>query len=106
MKHIAAYALLVLSGNASPSAADVEKVLTAAGVKGDGDKLAALVAALGGKSFHEVVDSGLKQLSSLSSSAPSNAAPAAKTETKAAAKVEEAPKEEEVDVDMGDLFGY
>jgi large subunit ribosomal protein LP2 len=43
MKHFAAYALLVLGGNTHPTAADVEKVLTAAGVKGEEGKVAALI---------------------------------------------------------------
>ena len=101
MKHFAAYALLVLGGNAAPTAADVEKVLTAAGVKGDEGKAAALVEAMKGKDFHAVVAEGLSQMGSMGSAAaaPVSAAPAKKEE-----KVVE--KEEEVDVDMGDLFGY
>ena len=56
MKHIAAYALLVLGGNADPSAADVEKVLKAAGAKGDSEKIESLVSAFKGKKFHELVE--------------------------------------------------
>ena len=105
MKHIAAFALLVLGGNASPSAADVEKVLTAAGVKADSGKVAALVESLSGKNFHEVVAEGLKVLSSFGGAPVAAAASSSKVEAKVEAKKEE-PKEEEVDVDMGDLFGY
>ena len=101
MKHFAAYALLVLGGNASPSAADVEKVLTAAGVKGEEGKVAALVEAMSGKSFHDLVAEGLKSMGSMGSAAPAASAAPAKVEAK---KVEVV--EEEVDVDMGDLFGY
>ena len=39
MKHIAAFALLVLGGNDNPSASDIEKVLKEAGVKADSDKI-------------------------------------------------------------------
>ena len=92
--------MLVLGGNANPSAADVEKVLTAAGVKADEGKAAALVEAMKDKSFHDVVVDGLKNMSAMGSAAPVAVAVAAKVE----AKVEE--PEEEVDVDMGDLFGY
>ena len=101
MKHFAAYALLVLSGNNNPSAADVDKVLAAAGIKGD--KTAELVEALKGKNFHEVVAEGLTKLSAAGPAAPaaSTAAAPAKEEKKPA-KVEE----EEVDMDMGDMFGY
>ncbi len=56
MKHIAAYALLVLGGNANPTADDVEKVLKAAGAKSDSAKVAQLVEALKGKKFHELVE--------------------------------------------------
>lgn len=38
MKYIAAYALLVLGGKESPSAADIEKLLKEAGVKAESDK--------------------------------------------------------------------
>lgn len=105
MKHIAAYALLVLGGNAEPSAADVEKVLKEAGVKGDNDKIAALVDALKGKAFHELVAAGTAKLGSMGTAAPAGGAAAggAAAEQKAEEKVEE--EEEEADVDMGDLFG-
>ena len=105
MKYIAAYALLVLGGNAQPKAADVEKVLKEAGIKSEADHVERLIKALEGKTFHELVKSGTTKLSAMGSvqAAPvaaANAAPA-----KAAAKVEEKPKEEEADVDMGGLFG-
>ena len=106
MKYIAAYALLVLGGNAAPSAADVTKVLSEAGIKADADHVNKLVAALAGKTFHELVQAGKKKLSSMGTTvaaAPSGA-------TTQAAAVAEAPKveekkEEEADVDMGGLFG-
>lgn len=102
MKHFAAYALLVLSGNNNPSAADVDKVLAAAGIKGD--KTAELVEAMKGKNFHEVVAEGLTKMSSMGTAAPaaSSASAAPAKEEKKPAKVEE----EEVDMDMGDMFGY
>ena len=104
MKYIAAYALLVLGGNAQPKAADVEKVLKEAGIKSEADHVERLIKALEGKTFHELVKSGTAKLSAMGSvqAAPvaAGAAPA-----KAAAKVEEKPKEEEADVDMGGLFG-
>ena len=46
MKAIAAYALLVLGGNATPSADDVTKVITAAGGEADEASVAALIADL------------------------------------------------------------
>jgi large subunit ribosomal protein LP2 len=60
MKHIAAYALLILGGNNAPTAADIEKVLKEAGVKGDADKAAAVVAACAGKEFTPLLPKALR----------------------------------------------
>jgi large subunit ribosomal protein LP2 len=105
MKYIAAYALLVLGGNASPKAADVEKVLKEAGIKSEAEHVEKLISALSGKPFHELVKNGTAKLASMgTAAAPAGGASAAPA--KAAAKVEEKPKEEEAaDVDMGGLFG-
>ena len=53
MKHVAAYALLVLGGKETPSKADVEKFMKKAGVTSDSDELDKLIAAQGEKKFHE-----------------------------------------------------
>lgn len=107
MKYIAAYALLVLGGKASPSADEVTKVLSEAGIKADPAHVERLVKALAGKTFHELVQAGKTKLSSLGTSVA--AAPAGGASAQAAAKVEapvvEEKKEEEADVDMGGLFG-
>lgn len=105
MKYIAAYALLVLGGNAEPSAADVDKVLKEAGIKSEGDHVERLITALKGKKFHELVASGTKKMAA---SGPVAAAPAGGKAGGApaqAAPKEEPKKEEEADVDMGGLFG-
>ena len=96
--------MLVLSGKERPSEADVEKVLTAAGLKGDEGKVKELCAAMKDKDFNAVCAEGLKKMSSMGSAAPAQAASSAP----AAAKKEEPKKEEEPeeDLDMGDLFGY
>ena len=49
MKHIAAYLLLVVGGNAAPSADDVKGVLSSVGIEADADALTRLVGALEGK---------------------------------------------------------
>ena len=100
MKHIAAFALLVLGGNEKPTAADVEKFLKDSGVKADSENIKRMIDAFEGKNFHELVQGGLEKMSSMGSSAA--AAPAG-----GAAKVEvvDAKKEEEEEVDMGGLFG-
>lgn len=107
MKYIAAYALLVLGGNASPKAADVEKVLKEAGIKSEAEHVERVVSSLAGKPFHELVKSGNAKIASMGT-VVATSAPAAAGGAKApaaAAKVEEKPKEEEADVDMGGLFG-
>jgi large subunit ribosomal protein LP2 len=54
MKHLAAYLLLTLGGNASPSAEDVKAVLSSVGVEADADRLEKLISELAGKSVDEV----------------------------------------------------
>jgi large subunit ribosomal protein LP2 len=62
MKYIAAYALCVLGGKATPTAADVEKVLKEAGIKSEADHVARVITALAGKPFHELVKNGTAKL--------------------------------------------
>ena len=101
MRHIAAYALLVLGGKDAPTAADVEKVVKDAGAEADKAKIDALVAALAGKEFHEIVAAGIKTLGSMGGAAKP-AAGAAAAEVKAEAVKEEEPED---DVDIGGMFG-
>jgi large subunit ribosomal protein LP2 len=54
MKHIAAYLLLQLGGNTSPSAGDIKTLLEAGGVEADQERLDKLVAELEGKDINEV----------------------------------------------------
>ena len=100
MKHLAAFALLVLGGKENPTKADVEKLLKAAGVAADSEKIEAMLKAFEGKKFNEAVTEGLAKMATMGGSAP-----AASGGKVAAAAVEEAPKEEVEEVDMGDLFG-
>ena len=100
MRHIAAYALLVLGGKDAPSVADVEKVVKDAGATADKEQIEKLVAAMEGKQFHELVETGLKTLSSMGgAAAPAGGAAAA------APKKEEKVEEPEEDVDMTGMFG-
>ena len=55
MKHVAAYMLAVLGGNASPSAADVKKILAAVDAKVDDAALDKVVSELSGKNLEEVI---------------------------------------------------
>ena len=54
MKHLAAYLLLGLGGNTSPSAADVKGVLESVGVDADEERLEKLLGELNGKDISEV----------------------------------------------------
>lgn len=61
-----------------------------------------------GKTLHEVIKAGKDKMASAGpvAAAPAGAAAAGgAAASKAAPKVEEKPKEEEADVDMGGLFG-
>lgn len=54
MKHLAAYLLLGLGGNTSPSASDITEVLASVGVDVDEERLDELIATLKGKNLQEV----------------------------------------------------
>lgn len=54
MKHLAAYLLLGLGGNTSPSASDIKEVLSAVGIEADDERLNALLGELEGKDINEV----------------------------------------------------
>lgn len=54
MKHLAAYLLLGLGGNTSPSADDIKAVLDSVGIEADEDRLEKLLSELEGKDIQEV----------------------------------------------------
>jgi large subunit ribosomal protein LP2 len=54
MKHLAAYLLLGLGGNSSPSAKDVKELLDSVGIEADEDRLETLLKELKGKNINEV----------------------------------------------------
>lgn len=54
MKHVAAYLLLGLAGNTSPSASDIKKVLDSVGIVADDERLDQLLSELEGKDINEV----------------------------------------------------
>jgi ribosomal protein L12E/L44/L45/RPP1/RPP2 len=64
MKHLAAYLLLTLGGNTSPSAKDITNVLSAVGIEADDDRLEKLIDELKGKDINEVITkiAGCKQV--------------------------------------------
>ncbi|KAG2121196.1 ribosomal protein 60S [Suillus cothurnatus] len=107
MRHIAAYLLLQIGGNASPSADDVKKVLSAVGIEADDDRLEKLISELEDKDINALIAEGSAKLSSVpSGGAVAAAAPSAGGAAPAAAVEEEKKEEkkeekEESDDDMG-----
>ncbi|KAG9188275.1 60S acidic ribosomal protein P2 [Alternaria panax] len=108
MKHLAAYLLLGLGGNTSPSAADVKAVLESVGIEADSDRLDKLISELEGKDINELIQSGSEKLASVPSggaggAAASGGAAAAGGSAEAEAAPEAAKEEEkeESDEDMG-----
>ena len=107
MKHVAAYMLCVLGGNASPSAADVKKVLSAGGVEADDAAVTKVIDSMAGKSVNELVEAGLGKMANVPSGGGGGggggAAPAAGGGGGGAAPAAKAaaPPPEEEDEDMG-----
>eukprot|EP01068_Selenidium_serpulae_P013597 Selendium_serpulae@DN5984_c0_g1_i2.p2 len=96
MKNVAAYLILVLGGNANPSAADVTKVIQSAGGTVEQAALDALIKSMTGKSAHEVISTGMEKLQKMP--AGGGAAPAAAAGGAAAGAAAGAPaKKEEVE---------
>ncbi|KAK6873148.1 Large ribosomal subunit protein P2A [Candida tropicalis] len=103
MKYLAAYLLLVNAGNATPSAADVKAVLSAADIEIEDEKLEKLISELEGKNVEELIAEGNEKLSSVPTGAPAGAAASAGAAAGDEAAAEEAAEEEkeESDDDMG-----
>ena len=57
MKHLAAYLLLGLGGNSSPSESDIKEVLESVGIEADGERLEKLLSELKGKDISQVCHS-------------------------------------------------
>jgi len=56
MKHLAAYLLLSLGGNSSPSEKDIKTLLESVGIDADEERLSSLIKELKGKDLQEVCD--------------------------------------------------
>ncbi|KAI1754107.1 60s acidic ribosomal protein-domain-containing protein [Xylaria castorea] len=74
MKHLAAYLLLGLAGNTSPSAKDIKKVLDSVGIEADDDRLKTLISELKGKDINELIAEGSSKLASVPSGGAGGAA--------------------------------
>ncbi|KAF9175293.1 60S acidic ribosomal protein P2 [Mortierella sp. AD011] len=103
MKYLAAYLLLTIGGNASPSAKDITALLATVGIEAESERVESLISNLSGKDVNELIAEGTSKLASVPAGGAAAAAPAAggaaAKEEKAEEKKEE-PKEESDD-DMG-----
>lgn len=109
MQEAAAYILLVLGGNESPSADDISKVIAASGAEANEDKIATLVGDMEGKSVGDLLSEGMEKLKDVpmgGSGGGGGGAAAAAAGGDAAAEVEEEEVEEEAGMeDAIDMFG-
>ncbi|KAJ7252702.1 60s acidic ribosomal protein-domain-containing protein [Mycena haematopus] len=107
MRYLAAYLLLQTGGNASPSAADIKKLLGTVSIDTDDERLSKLISELEGKSIDQLIAEGSGKLASVpSGGGGGGSAPAAGGSAPAAAAAEEKKEEkeeekEESDDDMG-----
>jgi large subunit ribosomal protein LP2 len=67
MKEMAIYLMLVLGGNATPSADDVTKAMGAVGMTPDSERLSALLTELEGKDLKELLETGTARLAKFGS---------------------------------------
>ncbi|KAH8686928.1 60s acidic ribosomal protein-domain-containing protein [Ilyonectria robusta] len=102
MKHLAAYLLLGLGGNTSPSAADVKAVLESVGIEADDERLNTLISELKGKDINELIAQGSEKLASVPSGGGGGGGGGGSGAAAGGAAAEEAVEEkEESDEDMG-----
>ena len=67
MRYVSAYLLAVLGGNATPSNADLQKILSSVGIEVDDERLNKVINELKGKSVEELIAQGREKLSSMPS---------------------------------------
>jgi len=108
MQEVAAYILLVLGGNASPSADDVKNVITASGAEANEDAIAQLCGDLEGKSVDDLLAEGMETIKDVPLGGGGGGAAAAGGAAggeAAAEEVEEEVEEEAGPGDAIDMFG-
>ena len=108
MKHLAAYLLLKLGGNDSPSASDIKTALSTVGVEVDDANLSKLLADLEGKNIDELIEAGKPMIVKLGGGGGGGGGGGAAGASDAAVEEKEEEKEEEEEMDMAggiDMFG-
>lgn len=58
MRYVAAYLLAALSGNNSPSADDLKKIIGSVGIDCEADKITKIIGELKGKNLEELITKG------------------------------------------------
>nr|AGM32148.1 60S acidic ribosomal protein P2 [Coptotermes formosanus] len=104
MKHLAAYLLIALAGNATPSAEDIKSVLSSVGIDADEERLQKLISELEGKDLQQLIFEGAEKLATVPTGGAGGAAPAAGGAAAggdAPAAEEKEEEKEESDEDMG-----
>eukprot|EP01130_Rhizamoeba_saxonica_P005811 TRINITY_DN229_c0_g1_i1.p1 TRINITY_DN229_c0_g1~~TRINITY_DN229_c0_g1_i1.p1 ORF type:complete len:113 (-),score=47.18 TRINITY_DN229_c0_g1_i1:81-419(-) len=104
MRHLAAYLLLVLGGNQSPTADDISQLLAQGGVQSDDSKVEKLIAELSGKSLEDILEAGRAKLSAVPTSGGASAGGAAKAEDVVEEEVVEEEPSESSEGEMGFSF--
>ena len=106
MRHISTYLMLVIGGNASPSASDVKTAMAAVGIEADDSRLASLIKDLDGKSLDEVLAAGTELLAKFGGGGGGGGGGAAAGGDAAPEAEKEKVEEEEMDMSGGiDMFG-
>jgi large subunit ribosomal protein LP2 len=107
MKYTAAYMLLALGGNATPSADDVSKLLSEAGIEVDANALSLCMSKLEGKNIEELLaDEMVTERLVAGGGGGGGAGGAAGGADGAAAEEEKVEEEEEEEaVEVGNMFG-
>merc|ERR1712154_249214 len=105
MRYVAAYLLCALGGNDSPSAKDLEKVLSGVGIEAEAAQIKKVIDELKGKNVEELIEAGSEKLASVpgggAAPAAGGAAPAGGDAPAAEKKEEKKEESEESDDDMG-----
>jgi large subunit ribosomal protein LP2 len=92
MRHVAAYILAVIGGNANPSEADLKKILNSVGVDIVDEQLAVVIDQLNGKDLFQLMEEGQSLLAGMPMGGGAGASSGAAVAE--AVEVVEAPKEE------------
>ena len=106
MKYLAAYLLLKLGENESPSSEDVKNLLTSFGIEVDDSALSFMMEKVAGKPIAELEAAGKERLLSIGGNATSVVASSGSDGAAKDVEVEvQEEEEEEIDLGGGGMFG-